>query len=90
MKVLFTRREVTELQSFIKLGGHEFPFSEVWNVIDALENSDMMQRVVIYNTLLGETLEKLGVAGRNSRGSYARRDRFEAFQELLDRYDPLR
>jgi len=78
---LFTK---TVERTFVEIDGKEFPWSEVSEVLTALEGTDgFMEYVLIDDEDLADALEALEVLKRNARGSQFKGPKFESFRDEL-------
>jgi len=78
---LFTK--TVEL-TFVEIDGKEFTWSEVVNVLTALEGTDnFMDHILIDDEDLADVLEAHEVLNRNARGAQFRGPKFESFRAEL-------
>jgi hypothetical protein len=78
---LFTK--TVEL-TFVEIDGKEFKWSEVSEVLTALEGTDgFMEYVLIDNDDLADVLEALDALNRNARGSQFKGPKFESVRDEL-------
>ena len=68
---------------YITIGNEEFDFASVMEILESLEFTDMLDRVVIYDSNLKKVLEELKVISTNSRGSSMGGRRYDDFYNAL-------
>jgi len=83
MKIKYSDEEVTQRHYFIHLGSNRFYESEVWNLMDALECTCMLDYIVIDSEELQDTLEELDVINTSIRGGSWRGERYQEFCDFL-------
>ncbi len=83
MRVFARTETITTTRTYVEMDGHEFNRPGVLDLLDELEDSCMVGRVMIDDPRLRAALEVRGVIHTSVRGSSWRADDFEAFRKKL-------
>ena len=68
----------------------EVPCCDFIELMEDLEDTDIVNRVVIYNSKLADYLEGLGLITRNAKGSYCKTNKFdEEWPKIREEYYKL-
>ena len=73
-------RETTRV---IRLRDFEVDFWYLWGLLEGLEDTDPVSRVIIYDRKLAKFLEELEVVFRSVKGSYYRGKRFKELYDII-------
>lgn len=76
---------------FVVINGLEFQYNTIVELVEALEESNYIDTILIYDRNLEYVLSSLGVITRTARGGCYKTDKFQAFADTimgLDHFPP--